>query len=47
MAYEKGDLLVLYMDRDQDTSGLVEGLYDPRKVGGLVDPPSGESSFVA
>jgi hypothetical protein len=33
--------------RTKVLSGLIEGLYDPCEIGGLVDPPSGEPSFVA
>ena len=33
--------------RTQVLSSLIEGLYDPCKVGSLVDSPSGESPFIA
>ncbi len=33
--------------RTQVLSSLIKGLYDPCKVGSLVDPPRGESSIIA
>ncbi len=33
--------------RTQVLSSLIEGLYDPCKVGSLVDSPRGESLFIA